>query len=126
MTAAIARSGTRVLQNAEGVAANREFFLADRQFAQAHQEILLAVRDAVSRCGTWVSTKPQEVVHYLAPQLGMSEEVVAKVISVQPWGFQPIDDQVVTDQQTIGDTFFSLKLIPKAIRVSDAVVRIPN
>jgi sulfonate transport system substrate-binding protein len=125
MSAAIDRSSARVLQDAEGVAANREFFLADRRFAEAHQEVLLAVRDAVGRCGTWVTTKPQEVVSYLAPQLGISEQVISKVIQAQPWGFQPITDQVVSDQQTIGDTFFSLKLIPKAIRVSEAVVRIP-
>ena len=126
MTAAIDRSGARILQDAEGIAANREFFLADRRFAQAHQDILLAVRDAVNRCGTWVTTKPEEVVHYLAPQLGMSEAVVTQVIRATPWGFQPISDQVVSDQQTIGDTFFELKLIPKSIQVADAVVRIPN
>jgi sulfonate transport system substrate-binding protein len=125
MSAAIDRSGARVLQDAEGVAANREFFLADRRFAEAHQEILLAVRDAAGRCGTWVATKPQEVISYLAPQLGMSEQVISKVVHAQPWGFQLITDQVVSDQQTIGDTFFSLKLIPKTIRVADAVVRIP-
>ena len=125
MTAAIDRSGARVLQDAEGVAANREFFLADRRFAEAHQEILLAVREAVGRCGTWVTTKPEEVVHYLAPQLGMSEQVISKVVHAQPWGFQPITDQVVSDQQTIGDTFYSLKLIPKNIQAADAVVRIP-
>jgi sulfonate transport system substrate-binding protein len=126
MSAAIDRSGARVLQDAEGVAANREFFLADRRFAEAHQEILLAVRDAVGRCGTWVTTKPEEVVHYLAPQLGMSEQVISKVVRAQPWGFQPISDQVVSDQQTIGDTFYSLKLIPKTIKAADAVVRIPD
>jgi len=126
MTAAIERSGARVLQDAEGVAANREFFVADRRFAQAHQDILLAVRDAVNRCGTWVTTKPDEVVRYLAPQVGMSEAVVTKVIRSQPWGFQPISDQVVSEQQTIGDTFFALKLIPKTIQVADAVVRIPD
>ena len=126
MTAAIDRSGARILQDAEGIAANREFFLADRRFAQAHSDILLAVRDAVNRCGTWVTTKPEEVVHYLAPQLGMSEAVVTQVIRATPWGFQPISDQVVSDQQTIGDTFFELKLIPKSIQVADAVVRIPN
>ena len=126
MTAAIDRSGARILQDAEGIAPNREFFLADRRFAQAHQDILLAVRDAVNRCGTWVTTKPEEVVHYLAPQLGMSEAVVNQVVRATPWGFQPISDQVVSDQQTIGDTFFELKLIPKTIQVADAVVRIPD
>jgi sulfonate transport system substrate-binding protein len=126
MTAAIDRSGARILQDAEGIAANREFFLADRHFAQTHQDILVAVRDAVNRSGTWVTTKPEEVAHYLAPQLGMSEEVVTRVIRAQPWGFQPISDQVVSDQQIIGDTFLGLKLIPKPIRVADAVVQIPD
>ena len=126
MTAAVDRSGARILQDAEGVAANREFFLADRRFAQAHSDILLAVRDAVNRSGTWVTTKPEEVVHYLAPQLGMSEAVINKVVRATPWGFQSISDQVVSDQQTIGDTFFGLKLIPKTIQVADAVVRIPD
>jgi sulfonate transport system substrate-binding protein len=126
MTAAIDRSGARILQDAQGIATNREFFLADRRFAQAHPEILLAVHDAVNRCANWVSTKPEEVVHYLAPQLGMSEEVVTKVVRAQPWGFQPISDQVVSDQQSIADTFFGLKLIPKTIHVADAVVRIPE
>jgi sulfonate transport system substrate-binding protein len=126
MTAAIERSGARILQDAEGIAANREFFLADRHFAEAHQDILRAVHDAVNRSGTWVTTKTEEVARYLGPQLGMSEEVVTKVIRAQPWGFQPISDQVVSDQQTIGDTFFALKLIPKPIRVAEAVVRIPE
>lgn len=126
MTAAIDRSGARILQDAEGIAANREFFLADRRFAQAHPEILLAVRDAANRSATWVTTKPAEVVHYLAPQLGMSEQVVSEVLRAQPWGFQPISDQVVSDQQTIVDTFFGLKLIPKTTHVADAIVRIPD
>jgi sulfonate transport system substrate-binding protein len=126
MTAAIDRSGARILQDAEGIAANREFFLADRRFAQAHPEILLAVRDAANRSATWVTTKPEEVVHYLAPQLGMSEQVVSEVLRAQPWGFQPISDQVVSDQQTIVDTFFGLKLIPKTTHVADAIVRIPD
>jgi sulfonate transport system substrate-binding protein len=126
MTAAIDRSGARILQDAEGIAGNREFFLADRRFAQAHPEILLAVRDASNRSATWVTSKPEAVVHYLAPQLGMSEQVVSEVIRAQPWGFQPISDQVVSDQQTIADTFFELKLIPKTIHVADAVVRIPD
>jgi sulfonate transport system substrate-binding protein len=126
MTAALERSGARIIQDAEGVAANREFFLTDRNFAQAHANVLLAVRDAVNRCGAWAQTKPQEVVRYLAPQIGMSESIVANVLQRQPWGFQPIDDQVISDQQAIADTFFALKLIPRPIRVADAVFRMPS
>jgi hypothetical protein len=33
---------------------------------------------------------------------------------------------VIADQQAIADLFFSLKLIPKTIKVSDAVVAVPG
>jgi len=113
-------------QDGENVIANREFFLADRNFAQAHEDVLLSLGEAIDRCATWTKTKPDEIVRYLAPQLGMSEEVLNPVIRRQSWGFQPITDQVASDQQAIADTFFSLKLIPKPVHVADAVLRLPQ
>jgi sulfonate transport system substrate-binding protein len=35
---------------------------------------------------------------------------------------KPITPAVAADQQKIADTFFALKLIPKPIKVNDAVV----
>ena len=35
---------------------------------------------------------------------------------------KPVPASVIADQQKLADTFFELKLIPKAIKVSDAVV----
>jgi sulfonate transport system substrate-binding protein len=126
LTAAIVKTGARVLQDGENVIANREFFLADRSFAQAHQDVLLSLREAIDRCARWTQAKPDEIVHYLAPQLGMSEEVINTVVRRQSWGFQPIGDQVTSDQQAIADTFFSLKLIPKSVHVADVVLRLPQ
>jgi sulfonate transport system substrate-binding protein len=126
LTAAIAKTGAKVLQDGENVIANREFFLADRNFASVHQDVLLSLCEAIDHCATWAKTKPDEIVRYLAPQLGMSEEVIGTVVRRQTWGFQPISDQVATDQQAIADTFFSLKLIPKPVHVADAVLRLPQ
>jgi sulfonate transport system substrate-binding protein len=126
LTAAIAKTGAKVLQDGENIIANREFFLADRNFAQAHQDVLLVLREAIERCATWTKTKPDEIVRYLAPQLGMSEEVINTVVRRESWGFEPISDQVAIDQQAIADTFFSLKLIPKPVHVADAVLRLPQ
>jgi sulfonate transport system substrate-binding protein len=126
LTAAIEKTGARVLQDGENVIANREFFLADRNFAQSHQDVLLSLREAIDRCAVWTNTKPDEIVRYLSPQLGMSEEVLNTVVRRQSWGFQAISDQVASDQQAIADTFFSLKLIPKQIRVADAVLELPQ
>jgi sulfonate transport system substrate-binding protein len=35
---------------------------------------------------------------------------------------KPISDPVIDAQQKLGDTFYELKLIPKAIRVKDATI----
>jgi sulfonate transport system substrate-binding protein len=126
LTAAIVKTDARVVQDGENIVANREFFLANRSFAQAHPNILLLLRTAIDRCATWAAKQPDEIVHYLAPQLGMSEEVINTVVRRQPWGFQPISDQVISDQQTIADTFYSLKLLPKPVHVADSVFRLPQ
>ncbi len=126
LTAAIAKTGARIVQDGENIIANREFFLADRNFSQVHPDILLSLRDAIDRCAIWTAAKPDEIVRYLAPQLGMSEEVINIVVRRQSWGFQSISDQVVSDQQAIADTFYSLKLIPKQVNVADAVLRLPS
>ena len=126
LTAATTKTGAKVLQDGESVIANREFFLAEKNFAKAHQDVLLSLREAIDRCATWTKTKPDEIVHYLAPQLGLSEEVINTVVRRQSWGFQPISDQVTSDQQAIADTFLSLKLIPKPVHVADVVLRLSS
>jgi len=126
LTAAISKTGAKIVQDGENVIANREFFLADGTFAQAHPGVLLSLREAIDRCAVWTKTKPDEIVRYLAPQLGMSEQVIDTVVRRQTWGFQSISEQVASDQQAIADTFFSLKLIPKQVRVSDAVFHLPR
>jgi sulfonate transport system substrate-binding protein len=126
LNAAIAKTGARILEDGENIIANREFFLADKIFAQAHHDVLLSLRRALYQCATWTNAKPDEIVQYLAPRLGMSEEVLNTVVRRQSWGFQPISNQVASDQQTIADTFFALKLIPKRIRVADAVLHLPQ
>ena len=41
----------------------------------------------------------------------------------QSYGIKPITDGVINDQQQVADTFFSLGLIPKQIKISDVARR---
>jgi sulfonate transport system substrate-binding protein len=56
----------------------------------------------------------------------MDAPVLESIVRREPWGFRPVDAGVVADQQAIADLFFSLKLIPKPVRVADAVVTAPS
>jgi sulfonate transport system substrate-binding protein len=122
LTAAEQATGARVLTDAKDLAANREFFLSTRGFIEKNPDFLPALVAAVNSAGQWATEKPSDVANYLAKEVGMDPQILEPIIRRQPWGFRPIDAAVVADQQAIADLFFSLKLIPKPIKVSDAVL----
>lgn len=126
LTAAEQATGAKVLTTGKDLAPNREFFLSTRGFIAKNPEFLPALAAAVNGAGQWVTDKPSEVAAYLAKEVGMDAPILESIIRREPWGFRPVDAAVVADQQAIADLFFSLKLIPKPVRVADAVVTAPS
>jgi sulfonate transport system substrate-binding protein len=122
LTAAKQSTGAQVLTTARDLAANREFFLSTRGFIEKNPDFLPALVAAINSAGQWAADKPSEVAIYLAKEVGMEPQILETIIRRQPWGFRPVDTAVIADQQAIADLFFSLKLIPKPIKVSDAVL----
>jgi sulfonate transport system substrate-binding protein len=125
LTAAEQGTGAKVLITAKDLAANREFFLSTRAFIEKNPDFLPALVAAVNNAGQWATDKPSEVATYLAKEVGMDPQTLESIVRREPWGFRAVDAAVIADQQAIADLFFSLKLIPRSIRVSDAVVAAP-
>jgi sulfonate transport system substrate-binding protein len=63
------------------------------------------------------------VAEQLAPAIGLPVPVVEVALKRQAYGIKPITDSVISDQQQVADTFFSLGLLPKQIKISDAARR---
>jgi len=126
LTAAEQATGAQVLTTAKDLAANREFFLSTRGFIEKNPDFLPALVAAVNSAGQWAGEKPSEVANYLAKEVGMDPQILEPIIRREPWGFRPVDAAVIADQQAIADLFFSLRLIPKSLKVSDAVVETPG
>jgi sulfonate transport system substrate-binding protein len=122
LTAAEQATGAKVLTTARDLAANREFFISTRGFIEKNPDFLPALIAAVNSAGQWATEKPSEVASYLAKEVGMDPQVLEPIIRREPWGFRPVDAAVIADQQAIADLFLSLKLIPRPVKVSDAVV----
>jgi sulfonate transport system substrate-binding protein len=61
------------------------------------------------------------VVKILSPILGIDAPILDVVTRRRNYGFEPINSQMVTEQQQIADTFHRLNLIPKAVKVADVV-----
>jgi sulfonate transport system substrate-binding protein len=61
------------------------------------------------------------VATLLGPQIGLAPEIAEVAATRFAYGIRPISPAVAAEQQKIADVFFDLKLIPKAIRVADAL-----
>lgn len=119
--AAEATGNTRLLVDGTGIVANHQFYLAHKDYAEKHRkavEIVLAELDAVNQ---WVKSDPKAAAEQLAPPTGIPAPILEAALKRQSFGVKPIDDAVIADQQKIGDAFFALGLIPKKIKVDEAV-----
>jgi len=113
----------RLLIDGTGIVANHQFYLAHKEYAEKHRQaikILLAELDAVNQ---WVKSDPKAAAEQLSPPIGIPASILETALKRQSFGVKPIDDGVIADQQSIADTFFTLGLIPKKIKVDEAVWR---
>lgn len=120
-TAAKRATGARVLKDGEGLAANREFYLAAKPFAEQHPDRVKAILEETQKVDDWARGNPTEVAKLLSPQLGIDVPTLEEVSKRRPYGVKPIDQEVVTYQQQVANTFLKLGLLPKPVNVEDAL-----
>ncbi|MBV8591453.1 MAG: sulfonate ABC transporter substrate-binding protein [Acetobacteraceae bacterium] len=121
LAAAEEATGARVLTDGTGLAPNRQFFLATRDFAREQSDLLQRLIAEIDATDRWAERNPEETARLLAASMGLPQPVVSRAIGRMGYGAQPLTREVIADQQRIADTFRSLRLIPQSIDVSEAV-----
>jgi sulfonate transport system substrate-binding protein len=116
-------TGARVLADGTGgVVNNYQYYLGARNFVTKNPKVIEALfADSVEQ-GIWLKKNLRQAAELIAPLQGLPVEVVELALQRYEFNVKPITAAVAADQQKIADTFFDLKLIPKAIKVSEAVV----
>lgn len=114
--------GARIIRDAEGLAANREFLLADRAFAEENPEIIDIVLKELEKVEQNIKTNIEETAQFLSPQVGIDEETLKKVLTRYEFGMDPIDEEVLEAQQSIANTFYNLGLIPEEVSIKKATL----
>lgn len=112
--------GAKVLRDGEGLVANREFYLASRDFASQNPEVIEALLAEIQAIDQWSVENPTELAELLSPELGIEVPTLEKVVQRREYGAEAITDEVIADQQEIADTFHELGLIPEKINVQEA------
>ena len=122
LAAAEKQIGARVLADGTGVVNNHQYYLAQRDYASKNPKVVQALFAASVEDGEWLKANLKQAAAQIAPLQGLPAEVVELALQRQAFNVKPITPAVAADQQKIADTFHELKLIPKAIKVSDAVL----
>ena len=120
LAAAQAATQARTLADGTGLATNRQFYLASRDLARTHPELIQAVTQELVQTDAWAAGHQHDVAELLSPKTGLPIPVLEISLARLGYGVVPVDDQVLQSQQQIADTFFQLGLIPKPITVRDA------
>lgn len=112
--------GARVLASGKGVVNNYAYYLAERNYAAANAQVLKVLFDDSVERGAWLKANVRQAAALIAPLQGLPADVVELSLRRYEFKVQPVPASVIADQQKLADTFFELKLIPRAIAVRDA------
>ncbi|MFL9922787.1 sulfonate ABC transporter substrate-binding protein [Herbaspirillum lusitanum] len=115
--------GARRLASGVGAVSHHQFFLSARPFASKNPEVIKALLEEVSKEGQWIRSNIKQAAAELAPIQGLDTDVIEIGLKRYEHIFKPVDAQVLAEQQKIADAFFELKLIPKKLDVSTAVLK---
>ena len=101
--------------------ANHEFYLATKTFATENPQAVAALLEAVGEEAERIKQNIPQVAAQFSQAVGIPAPILETALRRTSFGAKPISAQVAADQQKIADAFFKLNLIPKAIKISDAV-----
>lgn len=118
------QTGARALADGSGLVSNHIFYVATRKYAEAYPQVVAAVVEDIARVGDWATKAPKEVAGVIAPLIGLDLAIVETSVRRYNYDAKPVSAAALAEQQRIADVFFGLGLIPKAIRVADAVAHL--
>ena len=113
----LAEAGQDVL----GFAAHVPHYLAQTDYAQANPQVIRELFANTQDAAKFVQADVPRAAALIAPLQGLDVAVVATSLKRYRYGVVPLTPAVAAEQQKIADTFFDLKLIPRAIRIADAL-----
>ncbi|MBV5262395.1 aliphatic sulfonate ABC transporter substrate-binding protein [Synechococcus moorigangaii CMS01] len=95
--AAEVQINARSLSTSEGLASNRDFFLATQSFVAENGAILWALLEETIEVSKWADSSPGEVVDLLSPITGIEPEVLDRVTRRRNYFFEPMSPDVISE-----------------------------
>jgi sulfonate transport system substrate-binding protein len=122
LSAAEKQIGVRQLADGRGgVANNYQYYLGERGFVERRADVIKALFEDSIEQGRWIKANLKQAAAIIAPVQGLDNDVVESALRRYQFSVAPVTDAIASEQQKIADVFFDLKLIPKTVRIADAL-----
>lgn len=112
----------RQIANASDVVNNRNYYFSSLDYAKNNADVIAVAIDELNQIDLWARDHRDAAAQELAAIFGLPLPVVQRYLERGEFGIVPISPEVLAEQQLIADTFFELKLIPKALNLKEAGV----
>ncbi|QOZ67375.1 aliphatic sulfonate ABC transporter substrate-binding protein [Bradyrhizobium arachidis] len=97
------------------------FLVVRRGFVNENPQAVNEVLAQLRPIGSWAQDHRGEIAQQLAEITGIELETQRLAAERANYAIAPVTDDVIESQQEVADLFFKLGLIPKAIKIRDAV-----
>ena len=115
------RQGGEPLVDVKRLGTTNSFYIGNREFAANHGALLARVIGTLGRTAAWAEAHRDQVAQALAEVTGLDLEIQTVAANRSAFAIGPLTDDIITTQQGVADRFYKLGLIPRSIRVRDAV-----
>ncbi len=111
----------RVVGDGRGRVNNHQFYLTHRDFAAHSADLLHTLLAALEQTGRYIDGNRREASALLATELGLAPQALSDALVRRSHQTKRMDLTVIRQQQVIADRFFALGLLPRAVRVREAI-----
>jgi sulfonate transport system substrate-binding protein len=111
--------GARLLRDATGLAENSTYYVAERAFAQANNQVLRELWNQLGRIARFTRADREQAATRLAPELGFTARALLASFQreLEPI---PVNAELLAAQQDVANTLYRLQVIQSPVNVSDA------
>jgi len=110
----------QILADGSGVVNNRGYYFTSRDFATRNIDVLKIAIEEINAIDKWASKNQQAAAAELSQVLGLDKSITETYLARAAYGTTPVTRDILNEQQSIADTFFELKLIPKKLNLLHA------
>ena len=111
----------KVLSRSSEVLDVNTYFLANKNFAADNGDLITKTIAALGEAAAWADANRDQVAEAVAEVTKVPLEANKLAVARAKFGIYPITDAIVAGQQATADRFFKLGLLPKEVKIADAI-----